>query len=125
MRYPLHSASTNFKQNLMSSPSSLLAEHQSPTQIHGSYRRLAGLVGRLPELTVFCKFSELNALYLPSLQSELARLGSEFRELCTENAESECPVTRTYQCNFREIGSAEGKGGGLQKDLLKVIGTKF
>lgn len=82
-------------------------------------------MSRLPELAVFRRFRELNALYLLSLQSELAKLESEFQELCTEDAESNCPLTRTYQCNFREMESAEGKGGALQRDMLKMIGGKL
>ena len=82
-------------------------------------------MARLPELAVFRQFRELNALNLLSLQSELAWLEADFRELCAEDAGAECPVTRLYQCDFRALGRAEGKGGGLQRDMLKVIGGKL
>ena len=82
-------------------------------------------MSRLPELGIVRRFRELNALHLLSLQSELAWLEADFKNLCAEDTESECATTRLYQCDFRELEKSQGNGGGLQREALRELGGKL
>ena len=93
--------------------------------VQGSYRRLAALMGNLPELAIFRKFHEINIQNLLTLQSELVHLEEEYKAICDEDASSECAITRSYQKDWVALQESKGMGGTLQKDMQSLLQTKL
>lgn len=69
-----------------------------------------------PEMAVFRRFSKLNALRLLELQSELLEQEQEYDYACKLDAVEDCPVTHSYQYNWKSLNDSGGKGGTCQRD---------
>ncbi|SLM40034.1 hypothetical protein LPUS_10725 [Lasallia pustulata] len=93
--------------------------------VQGSYGRLAALMGNLPELAIFRKFHEINIQNLLTMQSELVHLEEEYKDICEEDANSECEITRSYQKDWKALQKSKGMGGTLQKDAQSRLQVKL
>ena len=87
----------------------------------GSWLRVASLMGCKPELAALRKFQTLNVLRLLEMQSDLAQQEKEYEFLCSLDADTNCPTTRSYQTNWKALGESQGLGGPLQRDAWRKL----
>ena len=89
--------------------------------IRGSWLRVASLMGCKPELAALRKFQTLNVLRLLEMQSDLVQQEKEYEILCSLDANTNCPTTRSYQTSWTALDESQGLGGPLQRDAWRKL----
>lgn len=88
---------------------------------HGSWLRVASLMGCKPDLAILRRFSKLNVLRLLEMQSDLTQQEWEYELICSMDATLDCPVTRSYPKSWKTLDESQGLGGTYQRDAWKKL----
>ena len=89
------------------------------------YPKLARLMSRAPETTIFRRFNELNLINLLRLQAELQDMEHQLQQIREEDAQSSDQVREFYVTDFRLMRDWRYTGDPLQYDLLVSIGNEI
>ena len=87
------------------------------------YNKLASVVGSHQELTIFRKFSTLNAKSLLYMQSELLHLQSELEGIELENKYSDDTEKSAFLTSLFDLKASDGTSKDLQwRKVLEIRG---
>ena len=78
-------------------------------------------MGCKPEMAVFRQFRTLNVLRLLEMQSDLVQQEEDYKYICSLDAQTNCPTTRSYSKNWESLNESMGDGGTLQRDAWRKL----